>query len=638
MKRWTNRQGETDCHFDCHHTVNRSTLAGMENTASTAPPVPLDTPLKHYALLSDLRTGALVSRDGSIDWLCLPRFDSEAVFTRLLGDHDHGHWRIHVPDGEVISQTYLGDSFVVQTVWRSPTGLARVVDFMPIHDQTDSLTDLVRTVHCIEGEVDVEAILRLRFDYGESIPYFRSADHGDHSVIQAVAGPNAVYVRGPKMPHRPSSDCHSGTFTLTAGDSLNWVLTWSPSFEEHPPLPDYSSSFEQTVGFWSHWVDALPQQELYDDEVRRSMLVLRALTDLKTGGIVAAPTTSLPEEFGGVRNWDYRYVWLRDSAFTIEALVEYGFSQAALQWRAWLLRAIAGDPEKLRIMYGLGGERHLPERELPHLRGYENSVPVRVGNGAAEQYQADVVGEVMVALETIRRAGCREDEFSWGMQKAMLEFQELHYNRKDHGIWEMRSEPKHFTHGRVAMWAAFDRGVKAVEEYGLDGPADRWRELRGRLREEIMECGYNEEIQSFTQCYDNTQVDASLLHIVQMGFISPTDPKMLSTVARIEEELLDAQGFLHRYLTDGSDGLEGDEYPFLICSFWLIEQYALSGRLEEAKEMMERVLSIQSPLGLLAEEYSPTHGRLAGNFPQAFSHIGLVRAARAINFENARTR
>lgn len=309
-----------------------------------------------------------------------------------------------------------------------------------------------------------------------------------------------------------------------------------------------------------------------------------------------------------------------------------------MQWRAWLLRAIAGDPEKLRIMYGLGGERHLPERELPHLRGYENSVPVRVGNGAAEQYQADVVGEVMVALETIRRAGCLEDEFSWGMQKAMLEFQELNYHRKDQGIWEMRSEPKYFTHGRVAMWAAFDRGVKAVEEYGLDGPADRWRELRSRLYEEIMEHGYNEEIQSFTQCYDNTRVDASLLHIVQMGFISPTDPKMLNTVARIEEELLDEHGFLHRYITDGSDGLEGDEYPFLICSFWLIEQYALSGRLEDAKEMMERVLSVQSPLGLLAEEYSPTHGRQAGNFPQAFSHIGLIRAARAINFETARTR
>ena len=623
---------------NCHFFRSRSTLAGMEKSESTAAYIPLDTPLEDYALLSDTHTGALLSKKGSIDWLCLPRFDSQAVFTRLLGDHDHGHWSIRVTGGEVISHAYLGDSFVVQTVWRSDTGTARVVDFMPIHDSdTPNITDLVRTVHCVEGEIEVEAMLRLRFDYGESTPYFRTEDHGDHSVVQAVAGPNSVYVRGPKMPHRPAKDGHSGTFAMKEGESLEWVLTWTPSFEDHPPLPDYSRSLEATLAFWSSWIEDLPRQKLYDTEVRRSMLVLRALTDLQTGGIVAAPTTSLPEDFGGIRNWDYRYVWLRDSALTIESLVEYGFSRAAMQWRIWLLRAIAGDPENLRIMYGLGGERHLPERELPHLRGYENSFPVRVGNGAAEQYQADVVGEVMVSLELIRRAGCEEDEFSWGMQKAILDFQEANFDRKDQGIWEMRSEPQFFTHGRASMWAAFDRGVKAVEEFGLDGPVERWRELRERLRVEIMQYGYNEEIQSFTQCYDNTQVDASLLHLVQIGFISPTDPKMLSTVARIEQELLDDHGFLHRYVTDGSDGLSGDEYPFLICSFWLVEQYALSGRLDDAKEMMDRILAVQSPLGLLAEEYATAHQRMAGNYPQAFSHIGLISAARAINFEEAKT-
>ncbi|WP_087061921.1 glycoside hydrolase family 15 protein [Corynebacterium glutamicum] len=607
--------------------------------ASTQTDIPLDTLLEDYALLSDTHTGALLSNMGSLDWLCLPRFDSQAMFTRLLGDREHGHWSLRVPGGEVISQNYLGDSFVVQTVWRSETGTARVVDFMPIHGQEQpDITDLVRSVHCVEGEVDVESILRLRFDYGESTPYFRTSTVDGISIVQAVAGPNAVYVRGPEMPHRPAKDCHSGTFHLTAGESVEWVLTWAPSFEPHPPMPDYTRSLESTLSFWASWVEELPHQRLYDAEVRRSMLVLRALTDLQTGGIVAAPTTSLPEDFGGIRNWDYRYVWLRDSALTIEALVEYGYSQAALQWRTWLLRAIAGDPENLRIMYGLGGERHLPERELQHLRGYENSVPVRVGNGAAEQYQADVVGEVMVALETIRRAGCLEDEFSWGMQKAILDFQEANFDRKDQGIWEMRSEPKYFTHGRAMMWAGFDRGIKAIEEFNLDGPIERWRELRAKLREEIMANGFNEEIQSFTQCYDNTQVDASLLQLAQIGFIGFDDPKMLSTVARIEQELLDAHGFLHRYHTDGSDGLAGDEYPFLICSFWLVEQYARSNRLDEAKEKMNRILAVQSPLGLLAEEYSTHHGRLAGNYPQAFSHIGLISAARAINFEEARNR
>ncbi|WP_080793919.1 glycoside hydrolase family 15 protein [Corynebacterium pacaense] len=613
----------------------------MRITASEPQPsnVPLDTPLEDYALLSDTHTAALLSRQGSIDWLCLPRFDSDAVFTRLLGDREHGHWSVRISGGEVISQEYLRDSFIVRTVWKSPTGTARVTDFMPVHINGEpNLTDLVRSVRCLEGSVEVESILRLRFDYGESTPYFRSTDAGDLSIVQAVAGPNAVYVSGPKMPHRPSKDCHSGAYTLEEGGSLSWVLTWAPSYEDHPPMPDYSRSLQATKEFWADWMRDIPTEKCYDAEVRRSMLVLRALTDMLTGGIVAAPTTSLPEEFGGVRNWDYRYVWLRDSALTIEALVEYGLSKAARQWRAWLLRAIAGDPENLRIMYGLGGERHLPERELPHLRGYEDSVPVRVGNGAAEQYQADVVGEVMIALECIRRAGHAEDEFSWELQKAMLEFQDARFDEKDQGIWEMRSDPQYFTHGRAMMWAAFDRGVKAVEEFGLDGPVQRWRERRDQLRDEILTRGFNPEIRAFTQTYDNTKMDASLLQLSQIGFLPYDDPRIVSTVARIEEELLDSHGFLHRYHTDGGDGLAGDEYPFLICSFWLVEQYAHSGRLEDAKRIMDTILAVQTPLGLLAEEYSTTHHRLAGNFPQAFSHIGLLSAARAINFEESRNR
>lgn len=601
----------------------------------------MSIPLEDYALLSDTHTAALLSRHGSIDWLCLPRFDSQAAFSALLGDESDGHWLIEVPGGEVIQWGYIEDTFITETIWESPTGKVKVTDFMPVAISgyelgPQEITDLVRMVECLEGEVEIRNVVRLRFDYGASTPYIRQREVDEVAELRAFAGPNSVYIRGPKLDPESETQCHTGTMRLSAGETAQWVLTWSPSYRDHPELPDYSNALAQTKFFWTEWIGRFEANGdgsgEYLDAVRRSLLVLRALTHSTTGGIVAAPTTSLPEEFGGSRNWDYRYTWLRDSAMAIEVLVENGFERRAVAWRDWLLRAIAGDPDQLRIMYGLGGERHLPEFELSHLSGYEDSAPVRIGNGAADQYQADVVGEVMVALERLRDAGIDDGEISWDLQRAILDFQESRFAEMDQGIWEMRDKPHHFTHGRAMMWAAFDRGVRAVEQHGYDGPVEHWRRLRERLREEILANGFDSGHNSFTQTYDNTEVDASLLQLAQIGFVAYDDPKMLGTVARIEKQLLDEAGFLHRYRTAaGTDGLEGEEYPFLLCTFWLIEQYAHSGRLADARDMMDRALSVRSDLGLLSEEYSPSHGRLAGNFPQAFSHLGLIRAAHAIN-------
>lgn len=385
------------------------------------------------------------------------------------------------------------------------------------------------------------------------------------------------------------------------------------------------------------WASELAVHTDHDPMVLRSLLVLRALTHSETGGIVAAATASLPEEFGGSRNWDYRYTWLRDAALTIEVAVVHGLTQGACLWRDWLLRAVAGDADDVRIMYGLAGERDLTELELEHLAGYEGSRPVRIGNGAADQYQADVVGEVMIALGQLRDAGVEEDEYTWGLQKSLLLYCESNIDRKDHGIWEMRGDLHYFTHGRAMMWAAFDQGVRAVEEHGLDGPVERWRELRERMRAEIDERGFDTELNTFTQTYDNTEVDASLLQLPHTGFLAYDDPRMLGTVARIEQELQGELGLVHRYRTGaGLDGLEGDEYPFLICAFWLVEQYASSGRLDDADRLMTTLLGFANDLGLMSEEYDPASGRLAGNFPQAFSHLGLIRAADAIGHARGR--
>jgi len=616
----------------------------------------MSTPLEDYALLSDMHTGPLVSRQGSIDWLCLPRFDSASVFTALLGGPEDGRWKLSAVDGEVVARRYLPRTFVLETTWKTPTGTVAVTDFLPPGSEQ---ADLIRRVKCISGTVEIEHDLRIRFDYSRAKPWTRRVDlDGDGTCgLLSVSGPDALLLSGPLLQshedqqsnsqtadHHESSpaghpddyqgavaDRLTGVFPLKAGESADWTLSWHQSHRQ-PPIPeDPQVALERTVEYWTQWSARMDVKDEQDDSVLRSLMVLRALTNSDTGGIVAAPTTSLPEEFGGSRNWDYRYTWLRDAALTIEALIAHDFTDGALHWRNWLLRAVAGDSDGIQIMYGIAGERQLPESTLPHLRGYEASVPVRVGNDAVGQYQADVVGEVMLALADLRNAGVPEDEFSWGLQKNLLRFAEQNFDRSGHGIWEMRGEPAFFVHGRAMMWAAFDQGVRAVEEQGFDGPVERWRALRSQLREEIMQHGFNEELNSFTQTYSNTKVDASLLQLPHTGFVTYDDPRMLGTVARIEADLRDDHGLLHRYRTNtGFDGLDGDEYPFLICTFWLVEQYAFSGRIGDARTLLDQLSSYANDLGLFAEEYDPVSGRLAGNFPQAFSHLGFIRAVDAV--------
>ncbi len=616
------------------------------------------TPLEDYALLSDMHTGPLVSRQGSIDWLCLPRFDSASVFAALLGAPEDGRWKISAVDGEVVARRYLPRTFVLETTWETSTGIVVVTDFLPPGSQQ---SDLIRRVKCISGSVEVEHDLRIRFDYSRAKPWTRRVDLDGEGTcgLLSVAGPDALLLSGPLLhPHedqqsKPQEDMEerheaspeghpddyqgavadrlTGVFPLQAGESADWTLTWHQSHRQPPTPEDPQTALERTVEYWTQWSASVTASDEQHHSVLRSLMVLRALTNSDTGGIVAAPTTSLPEEFGGSRNWDYRYTWLRDAALTIETLIAHDFTGGALHWRNWLLRAVAGDADGIQIMYGIAGERQLPESTLPHLVGYEGSKPVRVGNEAVGQYQADVVGEVMLALSQLRKAGVAEDEYSWGLQKNLLRFAEQNLDRSGHGIWEMRGEAAFFVHGRAMMWAAFDQGIRAVEDHGFDGPVERWRTLRDRLREEIMQHGFDEKLNSFTQTYSNTEVDASLLQLPHTGFVDYDDPRMLGTVARIEADLQDEHGLLHRYRTDtGVDGLDGDEYPFLICTFWLVEQYAYSGRIAEARSLLDQLSDYANDLGLFAEEYDPKSARLAGNFPQAFSHLGFIRAVDAV--------
>lgn len=605
----------------------------------------MSLPIEDYALLSDLRTAPLVSREGSIDWFCVPRFDSEAVFAQLLGGPQNGYWRLGVAEGTVIRRRYVGDTFVLETLWQGPHGQALVTDFMP--PGTDH-TDLIRRVECLEGSIEIENEIELSFEYGSRTPWLRLVSHDAREVLLAVAGPHAVEVHGPALWAQGCTTLEadreagaatgrlSGRHRIQAGESASWVMTWAYSFQPMPPPGDPQEQLADTLGYWRAWADQVSADEErhgeYAAPVMRSLLVLRALTDARTGGIVAAPTTSLPEEFGGSRNWDYRFTWLRDAAFTIEAMIAHGYPEGAELWRDWLLRAIAGEPEQLQIMYGLGGEKHLPERELDHLSGYADSLPVRIGNAAAGQYQADVVGEVMLALGQLRDVRGFDTQYSWQMQRNLIQYCVTNIDRPDHGIWEMRGEEQFFTHGRVMLWAAFDQGVKAVQRYGLPGPVEQWREHRQNLHDEIWSRGFDAERTTFTQFYGSTEVDASLLQLPQTGFLGYDDPAMLGTVAVIEADLRGPGGLLHRYRTEaGVDGLDGDEYAFLICSFWLVEQYALSGRRDDAETLMRTLIGCANELGLLAEEYDVTSARQAGNYPQAFSHLGLIRAADALN-------
>ena len=482
--------------------------------------------IEDYGLIGDCHTGALVGIDGSIDWLCFPRFDSPSTFGALLGDEDNGRWLV-APTGEVKSVTreYLEGTFVLVTHWETTTGRVDVTDFMPTDNRR---ADIVRRITGIQGSVELRQELRVRFDYSAALPWVRQAPEAGGNALIAVAGPDAIVVRGPQLV--ANNEAHDAVFEVKKGQTVDIVLTWYPSYREPPDAIDVDKALRDTTGWWRTWASNCQAPERYSDHVHRSLLVLRALTHEDTGGIVAAATTSLPEEFGGSRNWDYRYVWLRDASLTLYVLIAHGFGNEAEHWRSWLLRAIAGDPNDVQIMYGLGGERRLMEWELQSLPGYRDSSPVRIGNGAYVQYQGDMFGEVMLALKRAREAGIDETALSWSLQRALLQFVEDNWRRADNGIWEIRGPKRHFTHSRVMLWAAFDCGIQAVREHGLDGPADRWEQLREELRNEIESKGWDPALGSYTQFYGSGTVDASLLQLVQVGYLEATDPRMLGTV------------------------------------------------------------------------------------------------------------
>lgn len=584
-------------------------------------------PIEDYAMISDCQSAAMVGRDGSIDWLCFPRYDSASMFGALLGDESHGRWLV-APEGDedaTAVRAYVEGTLMLVTTWTTSTGVVEVTDFMPHGNRA---ADIVRRVRGVSGTVAMRQDLRIRFDYARAVPWVRQVRDEDVRGIIATAGPDAVIVRGPRL--RAEGESHRSHFAVREGETVDITLAWYPSYRDAPPALDVEALITSTTAWWDRWTSGIEHQGRYHEHVIRSLIVLRALTHEDTGGIAAAATTSLPEQFGGARNWDYRYVWLRDASLTLSVLVNHGYVQEAAAWRGWLLRAIAGDPADVQIMYGLAGERDLLERELTSLPGYGGAAPVRIGNGAVDQYQADVIGEVMVALQEAREKGVVDGQHAWPVQRALMKFLEENWQRKDSGIWEMRGAERYFTHSRVMVWAAFDRAIKANERFGLKGPIERWRALRERISAEIDAQGFDTERNTYVQSYGSKEVDASLLILSQVGYVKATDSRMLGTVAAIEEDLM-SSGLVMRYRTEVSDdGLAPGEYPFLACSFWLVEQYAASGRHEDAVRLMDVLVGLTNDVGLLSEEYDVAGGRQAGNTPQALSHLALVRAADAI--------
>ncbi len=587
----------------------------------------MSLPLERYGLVGDSETVALVADDGAIDWLCMPRFDSGACFAALLGDDENGRWRI-APAGEVTRtrRRYRPGTLILETELTSADGTIRLIDFMPPRGTGSGrghLPDLVRIVEGVEGRVPVRMDLRVRFDYGWIVPWVTHRD----DLTRFVAGPDALVLATPVEPrgedHRTTAE-----FTVGEGDQVPFVLTWHPSHQAPPETVDPFDTLDQTTRWWREWTERSTYNGKWADAVQRSLITLKALTYAPTGAIVAAPTTSLPERLGGERNWDYRYTWLRDATFTLYALTSAGYRDEAEAWRDWLLRTVAGDPSKVQILYGIAGERRLPELELPWLTGYEDSRPVRVGNAAHGQLQLDVYGEVMDAMHHARRAGLHPDEPAWDLQRVLLDHLESHWHEPDNGIWEVRGDLQHFTHSRVMAWVAFDRAVKAVEQTGLDGPVDRWKRLRDEVHDEVCREGYDAELGAFTQAYDSKALDASLLLIPQVGFLPPDDERVVSTIDAIDRTLSVGDGFVLRYdVGESDDGLGEGEGAFLLCSFWMVDALAQIGRRREAEERFERLLGLRNDVGLLAEEYDTAAGRLIGNFPQAFSHIGLVNSA-----------
>jgi GH15 family glucan-1,4-alpha-glucosidase len=581
----------------------------------------MSLPLEDYALIGDMYTAALVGRDGSVDWLCLPRFDSDACFAALLGGPEHGRWQLApAGDHEPARRRYRGDSLVLETEFTTPDGVVRVVDCMPIGGER---VDLVRRVEGVSGRVPMRTELALRFGFGRTEPWLRKLD----GRLLAVAGPNTVVLDGPVSLAPIEAGTVACQFEVAAGDAVDFQLSWSDLGRPVAPAPDVAAAIDDTQQWWQRWADRCRHQGPYRDPVVRSLLTLKALTYAPTGGIVAAPTSSLPEQLGGVRNWDYRFCWIRDATFTLLALLDGGYTEEAVAWREWLLRAVAGRPDQMQIMYGVRGERRLTEVEIGWLPGYEGSAPVRVGNAAADQFQLDVYGELMDALHIARTNGIEPDPDAWRVQRELMDFLEARWREPDEGIWEIRGPRRDFTHSKVMAWVAADRAIQAVERFGLAGPADRWRRLRAEIFDEVCDNGYDPERETFSQYYGSKTLDASLLLIPAVGFLPPDDPRVLGTIAAIERELC-PDGFVQRYTqtadTAHIDGLPPGEGAFLACTFWLADAHALAGH---ARQIFEQVVGLSNDLGLLAEEYDVGRRRMVGNFPQALSHLQLVDTA-----------
>jgi GH15 family glucan-1,4-alpha-glucosidase len=577
--------------------------------------------IEDYALIGDCNTAALVGRDGSIDWLCWPRFDSAACFAALLGTVDNGRWIIS-PTRPVLRLTrrYRPGTLVLETEFETETGRAAVIDFMPPGDGAH----LVRMVKGLAGRVEIHAEVLIRFNYGATVPW---VDRLDDGVISAIAGPERVALRTP-VPLFGEDLRTVGDFVVEAGASIPFVLSYGRSIEAPPPALDPYRALARTETFWREWSNRCPEVGPWTETVRRSLITLKALTYAPTGGIVAAATTSLPERLGGVRNWDYRYCWLRDATVTLLALMQLGYHEEAQAWRDWLMRAVAGSPRQMQIMYGVGGERWLPELTVPWLAGYESSAPVRIGNGASEQLQLDVVGEVSDALFQATKAGMQPAPRSRAVRPVILQYMATAWRQPDDGIWEVRGGRQHFVHSKVMAWVAFDRAASELSARTYDESPARWRAIADEIHAQICQQGFDRDLNSFVQAYGSKRLDASLLLMPLVGFLPATDPRVQGTLRAIEKKLLIDGEFVLRYESDDHvDGLPAGEGAFLACSFWLVDNYVLQGRDTEARALFERLLSRCNDVGLLAEEVDPLTGRMLGNFPQAYSHVGLINCA-----------
>jgi GH15 family glucan-1,4-alpha-glucosidase len=583
--------------------------------------------IEDYAFLSDTQTGALVSRDGCVDWLCFPRFDSGACFAALLGDRKNGRWKF-APDGEVKAtrRRYRDDTLILETEIETADGAVRLIDFMPPRGKNP---DIVRTIEGLRGNVRMKMELIIRFDYGHIIPWVRKK----HGGLEAIAGPDALILRTP-IETRGEDLTTVAEFNVAQGDRVPFVLTWFASHDEPPRAIHPEHALQQTEDYWTSWSKRCRDQGPWRDAVMRSLITLKGLTYAPTGGIVAAATTSLPEEIGGVRNWDYRYCWLRDATFTLVALLEAGYVEEARSWREWLLRAVAGSAAQMQIMYGVHGERRLEEFEIEWLSGYENSRPVRIGNAASNQFQLDVYGEVLDSMYCAHTAGIETNETDWNLQAALMNFLESKWEEPDEGIWEVRGGRQQFTHSKMMAWVAFDRAVKLIEHCNCAAGEHlgRWQKIRDQIHAEVCAQGYDPKKKTFTQFYGSEQLDASLLMMPLVGFLPPTDERVRNTIAAVERELME-EGLVVRYRPeqDNVDGLPGTEGPFLLCSFWLADCLHLIGRTEDARALFERLLALRNDVGLLSEQYDPRAKRQLGNFPQAFSHVALVNTARILS-------